>query len=171
MAWNTPGTATAGEVLTAAFWNEQVRDNMTELAPLFTTFTSWTPAVAQSGARTSTNRGSRYIKIGRLVIAWCHVDTIQAGSAGNVLSCSLPIEWSVDHLTAGEACIGVGHYFTNATNTHYVLSVMSNDTYPDSTRKTVFFRSNGATNVFGVNPSVATGTSDVFSFLVAYMTD
>lgn len=27
MAWTTPGTATAGEVLTAAFWNEQVRDN------------------------------------------------------------------------------------------------------------------------------------------------
>jgi hypothetical protein len=27
MAWTTPGTAVAGEVLTAAFWNEQVRDN------------------------------------------------------------------------------------------------------------------------------------------------
>ena len=28
MAWTTPGTAVAGEVLTAAFWNEQVRDNL-----------------------------------------------------------------------------------------------------------------------------------------------
>jgi hypothetical protein len=28
MAWTTPGTAVAGNVLTAAFWNEQVRDNM-----------------------------------------------------------------------------------------------------------------------------------------------
>lgn len=27
MAWTTPGTAVAGDVLTAAFWNEQVRDN------------------------------------------------------------------------------------------------------------------------------------------------
>jgi hypothetical protein len=27
MAWTTPGTATAGEVLTAAFWNANVRDN------------------------------------------------------------------------------------------------------------------------------------------------
>jgi len=27
MAFTTPGTAVAGEVLTAAFWNEQVRDN------------------------------------------------------------------------------------------------------------------------------------------------
>jgi hypothetical protein len=31
MAWTTPGTAVAGEVLTAAFWNEQVRDNIAEL--------------------------------------------------------------------------------------------------------------------------------------------
>jgi hypothetical protein len=27
MAWTTPGTATAGEVLTASFWNTNVRDN------------------------------------------------------------------------------------------------------------------------------------------------
>jgi hypothetical protein len=27
MAWTTPGTAVAGDVLTAAFWNQQVRDN------------------------------------------------------------------------------------------------------------------------------------------------
>ena len=31
MPWTTPGTATAGSVLTASFWNEQVRDNMVEL--------------------------------------------------------------------------------------------------------------------------------------------
>jgi len=31
MAFTTPGTAVAGEVLTAAFWNEQVRDNTSDL--------------------------------------------------------------------------------------------------------------------------------------------
>ena len=31
MAWTTPGTAVAGDVLTAAFWNEQVRDNTADL--------------------------------------------------------------------------------------------------------------------------------------------
>lgn len=31
MAWTTPGTAVAGAVLTAAFWNEQVRDNMNDM--------------------------------------------------------------------------------------------------------------------------------------------
>jgi hypothetical protein len=31
MAWTTPGTATAGQVLTAAFWNTNVRDNSVAL--------------------------------------------------------------------------------------------------------------------------------------------
>ena len=31
MAWTTPGTATAGSVLTASFWNTQVRDNLLAL--------------------------------------------------------------------------------------------------------------------------------------------
>ena len=31
MAWTTPGTATAGSVLTASFWNTNVRDNTTSL--------------------------------------------------------------------------------------------------------------------------------------------
>ena len=35
MAWTTPGTAVAGEVLEAAFWNEQVRDNMLIGNPIF----------------------------------------------------------------------------------------------------------------------------------------
>lgn len=31
MAWTTPGTAVAGDVLTAAFWNSNVRDNLAVL--------------------------------------------------------------------------------------------------------------------------------------------
>ena len=30
MAWTTPGTAVAGDVLTAAFWNTNVRDNLAD---------------------------------------------------------------------------------------------------------------------------------------------
>jgi hypothetical protein len=35
MAWTTPGTATAGEVLTAAFWNTNVRDNSIMGSPVY----------------------------------------------------------------------------------------------------------------------------------------
>lgn len=33
MAWTAPATAVANSVLTAAFWNQQVRDNLLESAP------------------------------------------------------------------------------------------------------------------------------------------
>ncbi len=36
MAFTTPGTAVAGEVLTAAFWNQNVRDNLTQLGTGYT---------------------------------------------------------------------------------------------------------------------------------------
>lgn len=36
MAWTTPGTAVAGDVLTAAYWNTQVRDNFIAGQPIFT---------------------------------------------------------------------------------------------------------------------------------------
>lgn len=47
MPWTTPGTAVAGDVLTAAFWNEQVRDNMASLAAAGTTLPS-SPTDGQS---------------------------------------------------------------------------------------------------------------------------
>ena len=37
MAWTNPGTAVAGDVLTASFWNSNVRDNMLMGNPVFTT--------------------------------------------------------------------------------------------------------------------------------------
>jgi hypothetical protein len=66
MAWTTPGTATAGEVLTASFWNTQVRDNMVELAPFSAAWTSWTPTwtnlTVGNGILTA-----RYVKVGKFV--------------------------------------------------------------------------------------------------------
>ena len=67
MAWTTPGTATAGEVLTAAFWNANVRDNSNELAPFFADWTSFTPTLSNMTAGNGVHN-SAYLKIGRLII-------------------------------------------------------------------------------------------------------
>ena len=66
MAWTTPGTATAGEVLTAAFWNANVRDNSNELAPFFAAWTTWTPSLTgiTTGNGTVT---AKYLQIGKMV--------------------------------------------------------------------------------------------------------
>ena len=70
MAWTTPATATAGSTaLTAAFWNEQVRDNLVELAPFTAAWTSFTPSWSNVTVGNGTNTGG-YIRVGKLVSYW-----------------------------------------------------------------------------------------------------
>ena len=70
MAWTTPGTATAGSVLTAAFWNTQVRDNLAELGNLAdgTAWESWTPSSRTGVTIGNGTETSRYVKVGRTVM-------------------------------------------------------------------------------------------------------
>ena len=69
MAWTTPGTAVAGDVLTAAFWNSNVRDNLAELANLAdgTTWETWTPASRTGLTVGNGTETARYVRVGRLV--------------------------------------------------------------------------------------------------------
>jgi hypothetical protein len=50
MAWTTPGTAVAGDVLTAAFWNTNVRDNSNALSRGIVAKTQRTTATASTTA-------------------------------------------------------------------------------------------------------------------------
>ena len=85
MAWTTPSTWVAGAILTAAQLNTQLRDNLTELAPFFTSWSSWTPVVKQSATVSITNNRSRYIKVGRMVIATFDVSCTSSGTASNAM--------------------------------------------------------------------------------------
>lgn len=51
MPWTTPGTAVAGDVLTAAFWNSNVRDNLNDHE---SRFKSYGTAVTKTSNTTST---------------------------------------------------------------------------------------------------------------------
>ena len=51
MPWTTPGTATAGSVLTASFWNEQVRDNL-EMLPRVVAYATSTATTAVTTTET-----------------------------------------------------------------------------------------------------------------------
>jgi hypothetical protein len=85
MAWTSPSTWVAGAILTASQLNTQLRDNMTELAPFFAAWTSWTPVIKQSATVSITNNRSRYIKVGRLVIATFDVSCTSSGTASNAM--------------------------------------------------------------------------------------
>jgi hypothetical protein len=71
MAFVTPTNVTVGTVLTASRYNADVTDNMTELAPFFSAWTSFTPTLtASSGGlnlgSTATQTGA-YLKVGRVM--------------------------------------------------------------------------------------------------------
>jgi hypothetical protein len=89
MAWTTPGTATAGEVLTASFWNTQVRDQFTELAPFMTAWTSYTPTLGGFTLGNGTLTGA-YLKVGRMVMVRVKFIFGSTSGTANFMTISLP---------------------------------------------------------------------------------
>ena len=67
MAWTTPGTAVAGDVLTAAFWNTQVRDNLIELAPFSAAWTSYTSTIGNGWTLGTGTITASYLQVGKFV--------------------------------------------------------------------------------------------------------
>lgn len=66
MAWSSPSTVATGDDITAALWNEQVRDNFASGA----TWTSYTPAWTSTGTQPSLGNGTltgSYVRIGDTV--------------------------------------------------------------------------------------------------------
>jgi hypothetical protein len=96
MAWTTPGTAVAGDVLTAAFWNSNVRDNLndvdTYVDPIRDGFLNYTPTLVQAATVTKSVTYARYLKINKLVFVNFEMvaQAGTAGTAGNAITISLP---------------------------------------------------------------------------------
>ena len=128
MAWTTPGTATAGEVLTAAFWNTNVRDNSNELAPFFTAWTSFTPVLKGSTTNPTLGTGSSatgsYLKIGRLLIVTA---TITFGTSGvvngsGIILMDLPASLSLSTQSNASA-VGSAALIDSSGNRAYGMTV------------------------------------------------
>jgi hypothetical protein len=141
MAWTTPGTATAGSVLTASFWNTQVRDQFTELAPLFTSFTDY--SATQAFANFTKGNGTvqaRYLKIGRLVLWQGRIDFGSTTSlTGSYLNATLPFA-----MHSSQAYVGIANYGDSATRDYPGVVLPTNTT-------TVFFCHPESGNFGGVN--------------------
>ena len=133
----------AGSVLTASFWNEQVRDNMVELAPFFAAWTSHTPTVtASSGTFTTVSIESRYLRVGKMVIWQGNVTITTAGTAsGNIhvpppatpfLSLTGGISW--ENQVTGNS----GYASLEKTNNRLVLAKYDATSYIASGRRVGF---------------------------------
>jgi len=167
MAWTTPGTAVAGDVLTAAFWNQQVRDNSLELAPFFSAWTSYTPVIEQVSARTATVTNGRYVQIGKVIRVTGTMTITQAGTAGNVITISLPVALT-SRLTASDHAVG-SFFYNRTTGTRYAGTAIIAVGFTGSS-KIAFVSGSAATSLLGIDPSFATANGDIVSFCVEYET-
>jgi hypothetical protein len=90
----TPKTWVAGDVLTAAQLNAELRDALLgafPLGPPDAGWTSYTPTLVQTGAVTKTVTYAKYIKIGRLVVATVHLTVTGTGTATSRVDVGLPV--------------------------------------------------------------------------------
>ena len=126
MAFVTPTDVTVGSVLTASRYNSDVVENMTELAPFFSAWTSWTPVVTQGVNPTFTNTRSRYIKVGRLVIATFAVAITSSGTSSTAMALNFG---GIATAAAGDSAYGAFRIFdTGITNYAGTLVAASSTT-------------------------------------------
>jgi hypothetical protein len=162
MAWTTPGTATAGSVLTASFWNTQVRDQFIEVAPFFSDWTSYTPQIDQ-GATTNiakTVNYARYLKIGRMVIVSVSLSVTGTGTTNNAITVTVPANIA----TTATVVLGSGRVIDSNVADYQVMVIRTN------TAQVAFVNATGNTggNSVGASPNFALASPDVITFTIMY---
>jgi hypothetical protein len=147
-------------VLTAAFWNTNVRDNSLELAPFFTGWVSYTPQVDQgvSVNIAKTVNYAKYLRVGNLVIVQVNVTFTAGGTGGSGLSITLP-----SGLTPTNGLqIGNGMIYDASASTGYHASV-----YVVSGKMQFSGDWSGA-GTWGFSPSLAIASGDNITFNATY---
>jgi hypothetical protein len=115
MAWDTPTTATVGQVLTAAFWNAEVKGNMDYLKG---GMASYTPQVDQ-GASTNilkTVNEARYSRTGDFIDVSVYLTLTASGTSGSSITFTIPVAATG---YAPNQCVGAGMYYRSAITTEY----------------------------------------------------
>ena len=129
MAWTTPGTATAGEVLTAAFWNTNVRDNLNELAPLELAWTDFTPQLRQGSTNiASTRTFAKYLTVGKTLWAIARVVSTAAGTSGPI-KLSLPSGFTLAVTASTTTIIGSGIFLDAGVGFLGGMAIYNEDPY------------------------------------------
>jgi len=172
MAYTTPGTAVAGDVLTAAFWNSNVRDNLSDheiyIAPFRSAQATYTPTLVQPGAINKTVNRAAWTKIGYLVFGLVTMTITGSGTAGNPIFSSLPTTSGNTMSASGSGAdiIGSFTYFASGGSRY------SGSANWDSNNGRVLFVATGATGFgsLGSSPSFAMASTDILTFTFQYYT-
>ena len=173
MAWTTPGTAVASTVLTASFWNTQVRDNFKVVEPFFTTWTAYTPGFKQ-GSKTLTisDNGSKYLKVGRFVSGATSFKSATAGTALNDIRFSVPSAATpINNTTNPFIGFAIGSFFYQRTGGDiYSGTLFWTGIDGDYCHFSVGGLTTGG-SYMGTSPSFAVAVGDIVCAFFSYETD
>ena len=160
MTWTAPSTASVGGAVTAALWNSDVRDNMTELAPFFAAWTSYTPVIKQGVTLTKTVTYAKYVQIGKIVWGNIRLGITSAGTAGQQIRVELPTAMAAVSLGV---CMGNGMYW-NGSQVYTLAALAGND------GQFVNFDTQGGAGGFGSNPGITAASGHFITFTFNYET-
>lgn len=118
-------------------------------------WTSWTPAVVQSGSVTVTNTRSTYARYGRLIVATFNLAVTGSGTTTNNITVSLPV-------TAAAAGSGGGAGFILNTGTAFYYGYWNVET------TTTIALIAGTGDRVGTNPNFALAATDVIRGVITY---
>lgn len=162
MAWSTPKTWTAGELVDVAEMNQEVRDNLNAIVPNGPgAWTAYTPTLTQSGAVTKTVTYARYMRLGRLIVVQGLLAVTGSGSASNAVVVGLPVAAA----QAGNMNCGTGFIFdTSAVAGYAGHAILTSTTSIQFRPSTVT-----ATGVLGATTFTdALASGDTIDFSVSY---
>ena len=157
MPWVTPTTVSTGDVLTASRYNADVQGNLTELAPFFSAWTSWTPAMTQTGTLTFTTTSARYLRIGRFVVANFNLTGFSGGTNG----AQITMTYGALPTPATRVCVFGSFRWFDAGNTNYAGTIIGD-------QAGMAFHQDGNGNPLGGGALASAG--DVFQGFFVYET-
>ena len=153
----------AGDLQASKFYQLSIINGTALLFGAASVWQSWTPAITQGVAVTSTIQEATYkISNSNEVTAVFKITATSAGTGGSIITVNLPINaaWSADYSSIGNAII----YDLNLTNGYICSAVLRATT-------TISFASwNGtnATNYFGAQPNLALANGDLIAATITY---
>ena len=156
----TPRTWSAGQTVTAALMNSDVRDPLAALAGAWTSFTpTLDQGVSTNIAKTTTY--AKYIQVGKLVICQISLAITGAGTSGSWITATLPVT-----AVGSGLVVGVGRYVDASgsfyTATAYTTTSTKVALITDATTTTTSFKA------IGEDPAIAVANGDAFQAFVLY---
>lgn len=142
----TPRTWLAGETVTAALMNAEVRDALTGIQ---SAWTSYMPLLTQDVPRGVTVNYAKFIQVGKTISGNLRMTATGTGAAGFAIKATAPQAAVTDPLT-----VGTFHYLIAATTVR-----RSGSCYQSGGQFFCLIDNN--TNFFGNAPSYSIGVGDV----------